>query len=226
VATEASSEHDLVIKRKALAAKLRAGGVKLMIKPSEFARSLYCKNRTTETTPTPTSFSDPGPIETEIHSKHSQVLYDFVRKGTDLEGFKECVRELHEAYHGEALSYGQRPPFRCANRFGESLLHLACRRGRTDMVRFLVVEMGSSPREMLNTMDDCHKTPLHDACWTPSPNFELVQLLLELAPEQVVTRDVRGNTPFDYVRPDDYKLWLRFLWGRRSLLQWKEEREA
>ena len=87
------------------------------------------------------------------------------------------------------------------------------------MVRFLVVEMGSPPRDVLETMDDCHKTPLHDACWTASPNFELVQLLLELAPEQVLTKDVRGNTPFDYVRRDDYGLWLRFLWERRSLLE-------
>merc|ERR1712183_78962 len=88
--------------------------------------------------------------------------------GTDLEGFKKCVRDLHKEYYGAAASSeGQTPPpFRCANRFGESLLHLACRRGRTDMVRFLVVEMGSPPRDVLETMDDCHKTPLHDACWT------------------------------------------------------------
>lgn len=206
--------------RKALAASLRAGGVKLVLRPSEFARSIFCKNRT-EFAPPPTPVLDPCPIEMEIHAKHSQEIYDFVRKGTDLEGFKKCVRELHKEYHGEAVSDAQRPtpPFRCANRFGESLLHLACRRGRTAMVRFLVLEMGSSPREELATVDDCRKTPLHDACWTPTPNFELVHFILEQAPELVMRKDIRGNTPFDYVRRDDYGVWLRFLWERRSLLQ-------
>ena len=222
-AMEASSHNgsppdEKVLKRKALAASLRAGGLNFVLRPSEFARSIFCKNRT-ESTRIPEPNFDPGPIEMEIHAKHSKVLYDFVRKGTDLEGFKKCVRDLHKVYHGAAVSIDQRPPpFRCSNRFGESLLHLACRRGRTDMVRFLVVEMGSCPREVLSIMDDCHKTPLHDACWTPTPNFELVHLLLQHAPEQVVRKDIRGNTPFDYVRREDYGVWLRFLWERRPLL--------
>jgi len=223
-ATEASgcngsSPDERVLKRKALAASLRAKGLNFVLRPSEFAPFIYCKNRA-EFTPPPAPVSDPGPVEIEIHAKHSNVLYNFVRKGTDLEGFKKCVRKLHEAYNGAAMSVaGRPPPFRCANRFGESLLHLACRRGRTEMVRFLVVEMGSCPREVLSIMDDCHKTPLHDACWTPTPNFELVHLLLEHAPEQVLRKDIRGNTPFDYVRRNDDRLWLRFLWERRHLLE-------
>lgn len=210
-------------KRKALAAKLRARGVsrKLVLKPSDFAQSVFCKNRTAVEIP---RFPEPSEADLEIHAKHSHVLYNYVRKGTDLEGFKKCVRGLQKTYHErqtkdetEAEQYQQ--PFRCSNRFGESLMHLACRRGRTEMVRFLVEELpGGTPSQMLSIQDDCHKTPLHDACWTPSPNFELVELILEHAPEQVMMQDVRGNTPFDYVRKEDYALWLRFLWERRSLL--------
>jgi len=207
-------EESAILKRKALAAKLRANGVsrKLVLKPADFARSVFCKNMNAAKVPIEMPFF-PNPTETdqEIHAKHSQVLYNFVRKG-DLEGFKKCVLELQETYDREQ-------PFRCSNRFGESLMHLVCRRGCTEMVRFLVEQLsGASPSQMLAIQDDCHKTPLHDACWTPSPNFELVELILKYAPEQVLLKDIRGNTPFDYVRKDDYALWLRFLWERKSLL--------
>lgn len=221
----ANEQEEIAIrKRKALAAKLRARGVsrKLVLKPSEFAQSVFCKNRRTIEIP---CFPEPIETDLEIHAKHSHVLYNHVRKGTDLEGFKNCVTGLQNAYYGTQTNdkaeheQNQQQPFRCSNRFGESLMHLACRRGRTEMVRFLVEELpGSTPSQMLSIQDDCHKTPLHDACWTPSPNFELVELILEHAPEQVMMQDVRGNTPFDYVRKEDYALWLRFLWERRSLL--------
>lgn len=214
---EARRKEEVALrKRKALAAKLRARGVsrKMVLKPSEFARSVFFRNR--KGSKENLVFPEPTEIDMEIHAKHSQTIYDFVRKGVDLEGFKKCVRELQNTYHGEG---GQTQHFRCSNRFGESLMHLACRRGRTEMVRFLVEELpGSSPSQMLSIKDDCLKTPLHDACWTPSPNFELVEFILQHAPEQVVMQDIRGNTPFDYVRKEDYQVWLRFLWERRSLL--------
>lgn len=216
---ERRKEEIALRKRKALAAKLRARGVsrKMVLKPSEFARSVFFRNRKgSKQNMENLVFPKPTEIDMEIHAKHSQTIYDFVRKGVDLEGFKKCVRELQRTYHGEE---GQTQHFRCSNRFGESLMHLACRRGRTDMVRFLVEELpGSSPSQMLSIKDDCLKTPLHDACWTPSPNFELVEFILQHAPEQVVMQDIRGNTPFDYVRKEDYHVWLRFLWERRSLL--------
>lgn len=206
-------------KRKALAAKLRARGAsqKLVLKPSDFARSIFKRNRRPlrdqQSIQAPL-FHEPTDIDMEIHAKHSQRIYDFVRKGSDLEGFKQCIYELQNTYHQ------QDKPFRCSNRFGESLMHLACRRGRTEIVRFLVEELpGATPSQMLSIKDDCLKTPLHDACWTASPNFELVEFILKHAPEQIMMQDIRGNTPFDYVRKEDYQLWLRFLWERKNLLQ-------
>lgn len=214
------NESTAILQRKALAAKFRDRGVsrKLVLKPSDFARSVFCKNRKAAMLPIEIPFfPEPSEIDQEIHAKHSHVLYNYIRKGTDLEGFKKCVREVQQTYHEQE----QQQPFRCSNRFGESLMHLACRRGRTEMVRFLVEELpgvSGSPSQMLAIKDDCHKTPLHDACWTPSPNFELVDLILDHAPEQVLMQDIRGNTPFDYARKEDYGLWLRFLWERRSTL--------
>ena len=224
-ANDAEEETAAVLRRKALAARLRANGVsrRLVLKPSDFARSIFVKNMTNKNTgcdgPAPLHvlpFPDPTTTDIAIHQKYSQELYTYVRTGTDLEGFKQCLRELHQQYNG------LQQHFRCCNRFGESLLHLACRRGRTDFVRFIIEEMGtntSTAREMLTVRDDCNKTPLHDACWTPSPNFELVELILKHAPEQVLMEDVRGNTPFDYVQKENYAVWLKFLWQRKSMLR-------
>lgn len=231
-AAVAAAQHEcaLVRRRKALAAQLRAKGVsqKLMLKPADFARSIFVKNLAKNATNPSNNvnqavFPEPTATDTEVHQKHSHTLYNFVRKGTDLEGFKKCVRELHKEYHANPTNGEEEQPFRCSNRFGESLMHLACRRGRTDMVRFLVEEFPSdtkntTPRQMLSVRDDCHKTPLHDACWTPSPNFELVDIVLKHSPEQVLMEDCRGNTPLEYVRREDYPLWLKFLWQRRSIL--------
>mmetsp|Transcript_24906 Transcript_24906/g.58810 ORF Transcript_24906/g.58810 Transcript_24906/m.58810 type:complete len:336 (-) Transcript_24906:60-1067(-) len=222
-AADALVENEAVLRRKTLAAQLRANGVsrRLVLKPSAFARSTYVKNsRSTSPIIDVLPFSDPTSIDIEIHQKYSQKLYNFVRKGTDLEGFKRCVRRVQQEYNSKQT---EEHPFRCSNRFGESLLHLTCRRGRTEMVRFLVEEMTNNKaeeaRRVLTVRDDCLKTPLHDACWTPSPNFELVELILKHCPEQVLMEDIRGNTPFDYVRKEDYNRWLKFLWHHKSLLR-------
>jgi ankyrin repeat protein len=120
----------------------------------------------------------------------------------------EKCRELHRA--------GQ--SFQCCNRFGESLMHMACRRGWTDLVKFLVVEAGCS----LMVQDDYGRTPFHDACWTPEPNFALVEFLMEQVPELLCVTDVRGHTPFSYVRKAHWNVWRQFLGGRRSLLRPKK----
>lgn len=109
----------------------------------------------------------------------------------------------------------------CCNKFGESLLHLACRRGYTSIVRYLLQEVKIS----LNIRDDYYRTPLHDACWTAEPQYELVDLLVRLAPHQLLMADIRGFTPFDYVREEHQGKWLRFLWERREILRPLVDRE-
>jgi ankyrin repeat protein len=117
------------------------------------------------------------------------------------------LKELHAA--GVMLT--------CCNKFGDSLVSIACRRSHTKAVKFLV-EKANVP---VHFVDDFQRTPLHDACWTSEPNFEVVELLLKIAPEHAVVPDKRGHTPFDYARSNHWGQWTKFLSERRSLFQGK-----
>mmetsp|Transcript_14112 Transcript_14112/g.22044 ORF Transcript_14112/g.22044 Transcript_14112/m.22044 type:complete len:243 (+) Transcript_14112:104-832(+) len=98
-------------------------------------------------------------------------------------------------------------PLKCSNRFGESLLHMACRRGFLDVVKFFIEEANVPVR----VKDDYGRTPLHDACWTTVPNFELMELLVKECPDLLFLADVRGYTPLTYARRDHWAQWNEFL---------------
>ncbi|OEU06641.1 ankyrin [Fragilariopsis cylindrus CCMP1102] len=104
------------------------------------------------------------------------------------------------------------------NRFGESILHIACRRGHLEMVKFLIDEVGLR----IDTIrDDYHRTPLHDAFWTPVASYDVVDFLLQQpnVVQLLLLKDVRGYTPLDYARSEDRGKWLRFLWERKAILR-------
>jgi Ankyrin repeats (3 copies) len=102
----------------------------------------------------------------------------------------------------------------CCNRFGESLLGLALRRGCIEIVTFLVVEA----KVNLLVRDDYGRTALHDAMWTPEPQLQQVLLLLRHTPEFLCLRDVRGHTPLNYTRKEHWGIWKKFLEQHQSLL--------
>lgn len=102
----------------------------------------------------------------------------------------------------------------CCNRFGESLIHLACRRGNLDLVRFLILDA----KVTLLVRDDYGRSILHDAFWTPQPQLDLVDFLLEHVPDLLCVRDVRGHAPVDYVRQEHKASWLDFLRQRQHKL--------
>jgi len=106
------------------------------------------------------------------------------------------------------------------NRFGESILHMACRRGHLEMVDFLINTVGLS---IINIKDDYHRTPLHDAFWSSSvQKYEIVDMLLSHSPEVVellFCKDKRGFTPLDYARKQDYSQWYQLLQDRKSSLR-------
>ena len=105
--------------------------------------------------------------------------------------------------------------FNACNRFGESLIDMACRRGDVKVVRFLIRE--ASVRTDIR--DDYGRTPAHDACWTSKPNFDVMEELLQVLPlEMFLSEDVRGFTPFQYARREHWPEWVQFLNERRSLL--------
>jgi Ankyrin repeats (3 copies) len=101
------------------------------------------------------------------------------------------------------------------NRFGESLAHLSARRGNVDMIKFLVEEANVS----LLLRDDFGRTILHDAFWTSSPRFELVDYLIRRVPDLLCVKDVRGHTPLCYVRKEHWDDWIAFLQTRKAFLR-------
>lgn len=115
-----------------------------------------------------------------------------VRKG-DIE-YLRSVKKLGRSLQG-------------CNSFGESIIHLACRRGSVDLVEWLVTEGCVS----LRVSDDFGRTPLHDACWKKEPNFKLIDLILDQEPELLLVADKRGHLPFDYARTHHWGLWIQFL---------------
>lgn len=100
----------------------------------------------------------------------------------------------------------------CGNRFGETLIHLACRRSHKDLVAFLVNDAGLS----LRVRDDMGRTPMHDACWRAEPDLELLDMLLDRAPELLMLSDKRGHTPLDYSRREHWPVLVPFLLERTA----------
>ncbi|KAL3908574.1 MAG: hypothetical protein SGARI_002998 [Bacillariaceae sp.] len=221
-------------KKQRLMQVMAASGAakKFIIRPSDYAKAAFKSNgHSVQEVRAQYEAKLQTPSKDMIQAYGSKVL-NLVRQG-DLEGLKKAQEEGTNV--------------QCCNRFGESLLHLACRRSYTEIADFLIASTGkkdiedkivenkpedakessttstatatTTSQNMLHIRDDYQRTPLHDACWTVEPNLELVDLLLRHAPEQVVMEDVRGNTPFDYVRKDHYGMWLRFLWERKALLK-------
>ena len=184
-------------------AKRRMIAKNLVIKPSDYVKSAFKANGfDIDAVKSAAMKKFKEPTE-EMLASYTSDLLTTVRKN-NLEKLKE--------FHAEKRLVNS------SNKFGESLLHLSCRRSFTEMTKFLLYEVGCD----LNIRDDYFRTPLHDACWTPDPNFELVELLIREAPEHLLLEDVRGFTPFDYVRNDHWKQWLRFLWERRDQLRPKD----
>lgn len=114
----------------------------------------------------------------------------------------DVLRDLHE--NGRSLS--------CCNRYGESLMHMACRRGFTSIVTFLTGEAGVAIR----ITDDCGRTPLHDALWHRECQYGIVDLLVRNDPCLLLLCDKHGHTPFAYSRREHWGLWKQFLWDRRE----------
>lgn len=92
------------------------------------------------------------------------------------------------------------------NRFGESILHMVCRRGRCDMLH-VMLQAGAS----IHVIDDFGRTPLVDACWASEPAFDVVKVLLDIDARLVNMCDLRGAPPLSYIPKKDYRAWIMFL---------------
>ncbi|KAL7558595.1 hypothetical protein ACA910_001296 [Epithemia clementina (nom. ined.)] len=95
------------------------------------------------------------------------------------------------------------------NQFGESLVHMACRRGDMKILSILL-DAGAS----VQVADDYGRTPLHDACWAANPAFDVVEAILKLDTRLFYMKDCRGSLPLFYVHRDHFDAWSTFLLDR------------
>lgn len=117
------------------------------------------------------------------------------------------LRKLWDDGNGKSMD--------ACNQFGESVLHMACRRGYAKIVDFLLREA----RVRSDRCDDFGRNPFHDALWTSTPNFDVADLLIKYAdPLLMLSEDVRGNTPFAYARREHNDRWITFLTARKNFI--------
>ena len=135
--------------------------------------------------------------------------YDFDRIGAIRSNDINALRLLLE----------QGKSFNACNSNGETLLHLACRRGNLETVNFLIHEA----KVRVDVQDDMGRTVLHDTCWRPTPNLEIMKTLIQVvSPYFLLLKDARGHTCFDYCRREHWAKWIGFLeesssiWERRT----------
>ena len=102
----------------------------------------------------------------------------------------------------------------CCNRFFESILHTVARRGLVDMLDFLLVDAKLDLRVCCAS----GRTPLHDACWTASPNFACIKRILHKCPDFLLIADNRNFTPLSYIPRDCWGEWNDFLQANPDLV--------
>ena len=107
------------------------------------------------------------------------------------------LRQLHES--GKNL-HG-------CNMFGETFLHMACRRGSTEVVDYLI----NMAHVDVRVCDDHGRNPMHSACWSLKPQYKIMKLLLQAEPRLLLFADRRGHTPLMYVRPNTWGDWCVFI---------------
>lgn len=115
----------------------------------------------------------------------------------------QSVRQSNAELLEKLLKCGLSP--NPCNAFGESIVHMVCRRGDSKLLKVLK-DAGCS----LQVTDDFGRTPLHDACWTAEPNFETVDIILDTDLRLLNVVDCRGSSPLSYVKRDHWGKWIAY----------------
>ena len=177
--------------------------------PSTFIQSILAESENEQTPslitqPLHTSdFIQPTPGQIEAYSNSTDAL--------------AAIRSCNVDKLRQLLACGI--PLEVCNRFGESLLHMACRRSNANVVSFLLHEANISPR----IRDDYGRTPLHDACWRGNPEYDIVEMILRVEPRLAFVEDVRGHRPFRYARKEHWPVWKEFLDSKKDAVFCKRE---
>jgi ankyrin repeat protein len=152
------------------------------------------------------------PKDGQVHSRPSTVDPDNYEP-YDMETV-QAIRNKDVSRLRELLEEGK--CFDACNLNGETLLHLACRRGDLKTVKFMLEEACVQA----DVCDNMGRTILHDVCWRPTPDLELMATLIStLSPYTLIAQDSRGHTPFDYVRREHWGVWMDFLQDKQFLIE-------
>mmetsp|Transcript_27903 Transcript_27903/g.39229 ORF Transcript_27903/g.39229 Transcript_27903/m.39229 type:complete len:497 (-) Transcript_27903:408-1898(-) len=119
----------------------------------------------------------------------------------------QAVRASDETLLRSLLECGLSP--NPCNSFGESVVHMICRRGDYKLFKVLI-DYGCN----LQVTDDFGRTPLHDACWTAEPCFECVEMILDHDRRLLQVVDCRGSPPLSYVKAEHWPKWIEFFKSR------------
>ena len=148
-------------------------------------------------------------------SKYATLLSGYYNQPTQLQLASygvyiiDMVREGNTEAVQEVLKLGLSP--NACNMHGESIVHSVCRRSDTMMLDVLL-QAGCD----IQVSDDNGRTPLHDACWAPEPNFPLIEKLLERDDQMLYMMDSRGHLPLSYTRKHHWSEWLQFLQSKKD----------
>lgn len=162
--------------------------------------------------------SDRG-VPTECYSyQHIEQAFQVLPKDLEAWNFEVLGAVRKGDVEQLRLLHQQGINLQCSNQFGETLLHLACRKTLISVVKFFIDEVGIP----VNIHDDTGRTPLHDAFWTPEPNEELIDVMLMQCPEMLLVRDKRGHSPLQYSRQAHWDTWNAYLQARKETLKFNK----
>lgn len=134
--------------------------------------------------------------------------YDTTPSPLQLASFgTELVKAIHESdvtKLGRLLAAGLSP--NPCNQFRDSIVDLVCKRANAPIFQCLI-DHGCDVR----VCDGFGRTPLHHCCWASEFNAEIATLILQSDLQQLFMEDKRGQTPLEYVRPDQAALWIEYL---------------
>lgn len=156
----------------------------------------------------------------ELEPKKARSLENFFEKVTDDQVVAYTMTVVSACRNNDLdalkkLHSDEGQTMNCCNRFGESLLTMACRRGFESIVEYLLQLSDVDIR----ICDDSGRTVMHDACWNPSPQLKICEWIMERDPALFFIADNRGCTPFQYARPEHWGIWRQFLLDNKDSLQ-------
>ena len=178
--------------------------------PYSYIRSIIISQYPNE----PVTISDTGESSTQSIARIMKPIHEsqfIIPTSIQIQNYSNKVvsavrssnlSELQSIYN----QYGKVALDTC-NKFGESILHIACRRSTVSIVSYLLNIVQINPC----IKDDYGRNPLHDACWRSVPEYGIVELLLEKEYRLMYSKDVRGHLPFQYARKEHWNDWINWL---------------